>query len=448
MRCFTVFARLCLMPLLLAASLPAMTATGTLVVDTARLFDGQAVIEQARMVIEDGRVIAVGPQTSLAMPEGAEVIDHSERFVMPGLIAGHSHVGMVSGLDHGGENYSRETVLRDLVQFQRYGVVAVNALGLNRPLFHELRREMRGTDHGGADLYGAGAGVGAIGGLPPAGAMGLDDDQVQRPESVEEAREVVRQTVEAGVDMIKIWVDSGGGNFPTLAPEIYAAVIDEAHTLGVPVAAHVHDLEDARHVVEAGVDIIAHGVRDGLVDEEFTELMVQNRVWYIPTLNIDEANYIYAESPQWLDDEFFAAGLSTELRAQLEDDDWRAQSLQDAEKAREAVGNNLLNLALLHGAGVRVALGTDSGATALRIPGFAEHRELELMVSAGLTALEALHAGTAGAAQMMRLEDRGTLTAGSKADFLVLTADPTQDILATRSLLQVWRNGQLVTEGL
>lgn len=414
------------------------------VVDAGRLFDGQATIDNARMVIRDGRIAEVGPQADIEIPFGAQMVDHQERFLMPGLVAAHSHVGTVSGTDHGGRFYSRETVQRDLSQFQRYGVVVVNALGLNRPLFHELRTELRGGGHGGADLYGAGAGVGAVDGAPPAGRMGVLDDQATRPASPDEARAVVREMAEAGVDMIKIWVDPMGGQVPRMPPEIYAAAISEAHALGLKTAAHIHDLEDAKGVIRAGIDIIGHGVRDAPVDAELIEMMLEHDVWYIPTINIDEANYIYAEHPEWLDDPFFTAALSPELKAQLQNADWRQQALDNAGGARMAVMNNLRNLQRLHSAGVKIAMGTDSGATALRIPGFAEHRELELLVLAGLSPTDALAAATANGAALMGLEDRGRLAPGYAADFLVLEDDPTIDILATRSLIEVWRNGTRV----
>jgi imidazolonepropionase-like amidohydrolase len=421
-----------------------ISASSALVVDAGRLFDGERLIDDARMVVRDGRVVKVGPRSDIAAPEGAEMLDHRQGFVMPGLIAAHSHVGMVRGTEHGGQFYSRETVLRDLAQFQRYGVVAVNALGLNRPLFHELRNELRGPGHGGADLYGAGAGVGAVDGLPPEGAMGLSGDQVQRPETAEQAREAVRRMAEAGIDMLKVWVDSADGRFPKMPEEVYRAAIDEAQALGLPTAAHVHDLEDAKGVVRAGVDVVAHGVRDELVDEEFVTMVREQATWYVPTINLDEAEYIYAQHPEWLDDPFLRAGLSNELLAQIGDESWRAEKLSDADDDRQAVDFNLRNLGILHQAGVNIALGTDSGATALRIPGFAEHRELELMVQAGMQPIEALRSATSKAAQMMRLEDRGSLEAGSRADFLVLASDPTADIRATRSLQQVWRDGQLM----
>ncbi|ODN67271.1 amidohydrolase family protein [Methylophaga muralis] len=429
-----------LLSLLLISTVRA-ESNSTIVIDSARLFDGEHVIEQARMVIENDTIIAVGSQQEIALPAQARHLSYANRFIMPGLIAAHSHVGTVSGLQHGGDFYSRETVMRDLAQFQRYGVVAVNALGLNRPLFHELRNEMRGSHHRGADLYGAGAGVGAIDGAPPKGRMGLTEDQAERPATPAAARLAVKQMNDAGIDMVKVWVDGMGGDVPTMPAEIYQAAFEEAHALGLPSAAHIHYLDDAKGVVAAGVNVVAHGVRDTDVDQEFIDLMLAGDVWYVPTININEAEYIYAQHPEWLHDPFFTASLSPELQQQLSDDSWREAALAKSEKNRQSVNYNIKNLTKLHNAGVKIALGTDSGATALRIPGFAEHRELELMVQAGMSTTSVLQAATANAAAMMQLPNRGRLAAGYQADFMVLSADPTFNILASRQIVEVWRYG-------
>lgn len=422
------------------AVLPAAAVAETVVVDAGHLFDGSEGIREARMVIRDGRVVAVGPRAEVEAPEGARMVDHSERFVMPGLVAAHSHVGTVSGTEHGGEFYGRETVERDLRQFERYGVVAVNALGLNRPAFHELRRAFRdGRVEGAADLYGAGPGVGASDGAPPQDAMGVEDDQVIRAATPEEARAAVRRMAADGIDMVKVWVDDLGGEVPKMPPEVYRAAIEEAHAQGLRAAAHIHDLEDAAGLVEAGIDVLGHGVRDREVDADFVRLLAERGVWYVPTINIDEAEYLYAEHPEWLEDAFFAQGVSTELRARIEDEAWRAEALAEAGESREAVRINMRNLALLAEGGVRIAMGTDSGATALRIPGFAEHREMELMVESGMSPQAVLAAATAGGAEMMGLDDRGRLAPGMRADYLVLDRDPLEDIAATRSIREVVR---------
>lgn len=418
-------------------------AQAVTVLDAGRLFDGSAVIDKARVVIKDGKVVASGRQAEVAAPARAKRVDLGDRFVMPGLVTAHSHVGMVQGLDVGGHNYSRETVGRDLAQFQRYGVVAVNALGMNAELFHTLRREWRDGAHGGADLYGAGGGVGAVDGAPPARMK--PPASVMRPTTPEAARKAVDAMADAGVDMIKVWVDDLNGQSPKMTPEVYAAAIDQAHRRGLKAAVHIHALADAKGVVRAGADVIGHGVRDMPVDEEFTTLLRERGVWYIPTVNINEAEYIYAEHPEWLKDPFFRMAVTPALEAQLNDAQWRQAALDKAQPSRAAVSMNIANLRRVHAAGGKIAFGTDSGVTPLRIPGFAEHLELGHFVQAGLTPVEALTAATASSAALMGLKDRGCLAAGCRADLLVLRADPTADIANSRTIEAVWRNGAPVT---
>lgn len=251
-------------------------------------------------------------------------------------------------------------------------------------------------------------------------------------------------------DLIKIWIDDFHGSLRVkMSPEVYGAAIQEAHKLGLRVAAHIYYLSDAKSLVNAGVDVIAHGVRDQPVDAEFISLMKSHHVWYIPTLGLDESSYVYAEKPEWLNDRFLAHALQPALAAELHDADWRAKTLgnqKQVETAKASVAANKLNLKTLFDAGVSIGFGTDSGATALRIPGFAEHRELELMVDAGLTPLQAISLATAKAAALLHLEDRGVLAAGKLADLIVVDGNPAAQIKDTRNIEAVWRRGKLVSK--
>ncbi len=430
--------------MIFALSTSASFAESVTAIDVGRLFDGRQVFDTMRILVKDDKIDKIGAQSDIEIPVGAQKLSYPNSTVIPGLIASHSHVGMVSGIDHGGQFYTRDTVERDLKQFQRYGVLTVNALGLNRPLFYDLRQASRAGMMQGADLYGAGPGVGAVDGAPPAAAMRAEPDQASRPKTAEDARAAVREMKDQGIDMVKVWVDSLGGKAPKMPPEIFTAAIAEAHAQGLSAAAHIHDLEDAKAVVRAGVDVVGHGVRDADVDEEFIALMLEHDVWYVPTINIDEAEYIYAEHPEWLDSPFLRNALSPALNARIKDQAWREKAIANSTSRRSAVSYNLHNLKRLHDAGVKISFGTDSGATPLRIPGFAEHRELELMVEAGLTPTEALTVATANSAAMMGLTDRGTLAPGMRADFIILKSDPTKDIRATREIIEIWHKGVTV----
>jgi imidazolonepropionase-like amidohydrolase len=411
----------------------------------SRVIDGTggAPIDDATVVIRDGRIIAIGPSAATPVPSDAQVVDYTGKTIIPGLISAHSHVGIFVGLKAAPENYSRDLILRQLKQLEAYGVTTVMALGLNGPLFYELRPELHAGRLPGADLFGADQGVGAVGGQPAAAVVPVGENQISRPDTVERARDSVRQMAARKTDMVKIWLDSGGGLMPKIPPEVYSAVIDEAHRNGLRVAAHIYDLDDAKVIVRAGVDVIAHGVRDKAVDPEFIDMMKAGSVWYISTIVLDYTGYVFAEQPSWMQEPFLQRALHPAVRAQFDDPAYRERTLAlpATAKSKAAVLTSKQNLKALHDAGVQIAFGSDSGV-GLRIPGVAEHLELALMVEAGLTPMQAINNATSKAAALLKLDDRGVLAAGKLADLVVLEGDPTADISNSRKIHAVWHRGK------
>jgi imidazolonepropionase-like amidohydrolase len=251
--------------------------------------------------------------------------------------------------------------------------------------------------------------------------------------------------------LIKLWLDDFHHTVPSkMSPEVYAAIIDESHQLGLRVAAHVYYLEDAKRLVEGGVDVLAHGVRDQPVDDAFIEAMKQHRTWYVPTLDLDESSFIYAESPPWTAKPFFRHALQPALAAMIDDPKWKDSSLSDRKKRdqdKASLEQNLKNVKALADAGIRLGFGTDSGATPLRIPGFAEHRELALLVQAGLSPVEAIHTATGSAAELLGLADRGTIAPGKRADLLIVDGNPAASIADVDKIEAVYRGGEKVAGG-
>jgi imidazolonepropionase-like amidohydrolase len=417
----------------------------TTVLRGARVIDGAggSPLDNAAVVIRDGRIVAIGPAGSTTVPTGAEVIDYGGKTIIPGLISAHSHVGIFFGLKASADNYNRDFIPRQLKQFEAYGVTTVMSLGLNGPLLYELRAESHAGRLPGADLFGADRGVGMVGGQPSAAVVPVADNQVSRPDSVEMARQAIREMAARKADLVKIWLDDAGKSLPKLKPEVYTAVIDEAHKNGLRVAAHIYDLDDAKAIVRAGVDIIAHGVRDKPVDTEFIDMMKARSVWYIATIVLDETTFVFAEQPSWMREPFFQRGLHPAVRTLLDDPAYRERTLAlpATAKNRAAVANNKQNLKALHDAGVRIGFGSDSGV-GLRIPGLAEHRELALMVEAGITPMQAITSATSNAAALLKLDDRGVLASGKLADLVVLDGDPTADISNTKKIHAVWHRGK------
>jgi imidazolonepropionase-like amidohydrolase len=186
----------------------------------ARVIDGRggAPLDNATIVISDGRIVAIGASAETPVPSGAEVVDYTGKTIIPGLISAHSHVGIFVGLKAAPENYSRDIILRQLKQLEAYGVTTVMALGLNGPLFYELRPELHAGRIPGADLFGADQGVGVVGGQPSAAVVPVGENQVSRPGTAERARESVRQMAARKTDMVKIWLDGAGGLMPKVPP--------------------------------------------------------------------------------------------------------------------------------------------------------------------------------------------------------------------------------------
>lgn len=413
----------------------------------ARIVDGRGgpPLENATLLVQGKRITAVG--AGVAVPRGARRVECAGRTLLPGLISDHSHVGQVQGVQNGAAFYTRDNVRRELAQFSRYGVTTVTALGNNAPLFGELRREAHRGLLGGSDLLGVEQGIGVPQGAPPQDMLKVGPDQLFRPATPEAARRAVGLMASRHTDLVKLWLDDFGGKLPVkMKPAVYRAVIEESHRRGLRVAAHVHDLEDAEAIVAAGADILAHGVRDQTVPAALIERLKRKKIWYIATLQLDDAAVAWADQASWSRAPWVQKGLSAPLRRQFASPAWRARTRSgaQADAARRSLEFNLKNLKLLFDAGVPLGFGTDSGATPLRVPGVAEHRELELMVQAGLTPLQALSVATRGAANLMHLSDRGVLAAGKRADLLLVQGDPSTDIQNVHQVVGVWMQGKAV----
>jgi imidazolonepropionase-like amidohydrolase len=411
-----------------------------------RLIDGTGAPprEHVSLLLRNGRIEKIGE--TMIVPSGVQVRELTGKTVMPGLISAHSHLGLiVDDAESSATGYTRENVTAQLKQFERYGVTTILSLGLNRDLVYELREEQRAGRLEGTTILTAGRGIGVPGGAPPLPAA---TDQIYRPGTVDEARKDVDEFAAHRADMVKIWVDKLHGAAPEMTPEIYKAVIEEAHQKHMRVAAHEYALEDARQLVADGVDVLAHSVRDQVVDDAFVQAMKKRKVWYVPTFTVDESFFVYAERPEFMKTAFFQQAAGPKLMAKFDAPGYAEKINQDAQTAQHrkdfAIGQQ--NLKRLFDAGVNVGFGTDSGAVPGRIPGFAEHHELELMVEAGLTPIQAITAATGENAKLLHAADRGTIAAGKRADLLVLDADPLVDIRNTQRIFAVYHEGRNVAD--
>ncbi|MCZ6803315.1 MAG: amidohydrolase family protein [Proteobacteria bacterium] len=392
----------------------------------ARIIDGTGKdpIEDGVLIIQAGRIIQVGMQSTIKIPEGAEIIDLDSMTLMPGLINTHGHVGNTLGLESG--HYSEENILEHLSLYARYGVTTVNSLGGDGKEAAILRDQQDTSTLDRARIYIAGA--------------------VVTGETPEEAINVVNENAALGVDFIKIRVDDNLGTTEKMSKEIYQAVIAKAHELDLPLASHLYYLEDAKLLLQAGSDFIAHSIRDQMVDSALIELLRAKKVCYCPTLTRELSTFVYEDTPEFFDDPFFLRETDPQVIEQLKDPEQqqRVKESQSAQTYKLALEIAKQNLKILADAGINIAFGTDSGPPA-RFQGYFEHLEMELMAEAGLNPMQIIVSATGDAANCLGFKDLGTLEVGKWGDFMVLKENPLDDIKNSRSIESVWIAGNQIS---
>lgn len=434
-----------LMPSFKSADLP--DNGGTLLKDVT-LIDGNGGKPQEHMdiLIQGDSIAAIGSKLKTT---GLHVIDLKGKTIMPALISAHMHIGTLKGTSTKAANYTRENIMAQLKKYQDYGVNNVMIMGTDRPQLFEsgLRDSSANGLLPGARIHSAGYGFGVPKGAPPV-EFGMDN--VFRPASAAQVPAEMDSLLKVKPEMVKMWVDDFGGKFTKMKPEIYQRIITEAHQRNLRVAAHAYYLGDARKLVNDGLDIIAHSIRDSVIDDALVQQMKVKNVVYIPTLSLDEFAYIYARKPEWLNDPFFRNSLEPGVYEMITSEKYQSdlKNSPDYAKNVKAFETALKNLKKLNNAGILIAMGTDSGATPVRAQGFSEHLELELMVQAGLTPLQAITSGTKNAAKVLKIDQKsGTIAKGKTADLLIIDANPAMDIKNTRKIFAVYKAGKEVSKG-
>jgi imidazolonepropionase-like amidohydrolase len=404
--------------------------------------DGSRPQANTDILIQGDTIAEIGKNISA---ENANEVDASGKTVMPALISAHVHMGVLKGTTSSGSNYTRENVLRQLKRYADYGVLNTQVMGTDRPVLFQngLYDSIRQGLLPGARMLSAGYGFNIPANVDPSSMLG----NLYRPASADAIPKEMDSIAALNVKIVKIWVDDMGGSAPKMEPAVYRAIIKEAHQRNIRVAAHLYYLSDARKLVNEGLDIIAHSIRDSVVDDAFVQLMKAHNVVYIPTLSLDKFNYAYSENPDWVDDPFFKDALEPGVYEMITSEKFKTEQKNSPALARNkhAFEIAMQNVKKLADGGVLIALGTDSGAFPVRVQGYSEHMELQLMNEAGLTPLQAIEAGTRNAAIALQLEENfGTIQKGKVADLLVLDGDPSTDIKNTRKIEAVYKAGKKI----
>jgi imidazolonepropionase-like amidohydrolase len=427
-----------------AANIAHAQANAPVLYEGARLIIGPASaapIEDGAFVVENGIITAIGTRAAVAAPQGAIRVDLSGKTVMPAFVDAHAHLGYekytTAAGDAASEHYTPENLLDHLQRSAYYGVGTVNDGGTAVvPISLDLEAAQRAGHLPPAAHYVFNAGI-----VPPNGGPDRTLIQGTRPlhanyevTRADEARAAVSELAALGVGHVKVWIGDREGTYPAMPREVFQAVIDEAHLHGMEVHAHATTLADQKAIVAAGVDVLLHTVEDEALDAEFAALLREHKPYWVPLIGNSMGPGLLREVCN--NEPFATQTLRPALVADILANDCRPNP--DEAEIRAYFQTNF---AFMIENGVRITFGSDAGVRPSKTFGTAAHHELAIYVSLGLSNAEALEAATARAAEALGLDSVSVLAQGKNADFLVLDANPLDDITNTRKISEVYLHG-------
>ncbi|MGE3511094.1 MAG: amidohydrolase family protein [Vicinamibacterales bacterium] len=399
--------------------------------------DERPPLENGALLVADGRITAVGRATDVIVPPGARRVALTGKTIVPALVNVHAHVGYeryrAAAGESRAEHFTPENLHDHLQRQAYYGVGSVldagsGALPITQPF---QAAQAAGQYPDAADLH-------VMGGVVPVNG-GPDHILIKgtRPLSANyevtlspEGRAAIRDLHARRVRHVKIWLGDRGGTYPAMPHEVYDAVIDEAHRAGIKVHAHATTVRDQKDAIRAGVDLLVHTVQNAPLDDELLALLKAKRPYWTTVFGLGDRSEVCDRQP-------FALQLLTPA---IINDILATDCGRPVSPAREALLAQ--NFKAMIASGVRLVLGTDAGVWPRYTFGTADHHELERYVQLGLSPAEAIVAATARAAEAIGLTDVGVLRPGYRANFVVLEANPLDDIRHTRRIDAVYLRGQ------
>ncbi len=396
----------------------------------------------AALVIADGRITAIGPQSSVAAPEGATRVDVAGKTIMPAMINVHAHMGYEGYTTWSARNHTAANLLDHVQREAFYGVAAATSVGSSpTDVSLQFQRDQQAGKFPPAARYLFMPGM-----APPNGGP----DHILREATNElhvvnevttpaEARAAIARMADQNIRHVKMWVDDRGGSYPKLAPEVYTAIVQEAHARKITVHAHAIQLADQKAVVRAGADVLVHMVQREPIDQELQGLLQQNKPYWATVISLGDPVEVCNADPFF--EEAMPFAVVAKIRANKERVGLTAHCAPPSPNAAARERTLAQNFPMMIAAGVKLVLATDTGIHPGHTFGSGEHVELARWVQLGLPPAQAIVAATRTPAELMGLNDLGTLATGKRASFIVLNANPLVNIRNTRTIADVYLDG-------
>ena len=413
----------------------------------ARLIIGDAtpVIESGAFLVQDGQIRSVGVRGAVTAPAGAVHVDLTGKTVMPAMVNVHVHIGYEGYTTWQASNHTPENVFDHLQREAFYGVAATTSVGTSHTgQMLQFQRDQRAGRWLPASRLLFLPGMAPPNGGPDAVLRVATNELhvVNEVTSAAEARAAVRRMDAQGIRHVKMWVDDRSGSYPKLTPEAYLAIIDEAHAHKMTVHAHAIQLADQKTVVRAGADVLVHMVQRQPLDAEYLAILRDKKPYWATVIGLGDQTAFCDPDPFF--EQAMPDSVIAEIRATMERRSLAPSCGPPSATAPAREKQMAINFPQMLAAGARVVLATDTGIQPGHTFGSGEHLELARWVQLGMSTTEAIVAATSRPAELMGQTDLGTLATGKRASFIVLDANPLENIKNTRRIADVYLDGMKV----